>query len=150
MMSYNAGWQLSHSGYNAATGCIAWPEALWSAFEGQLARPSSQQGYFYVQDEFGDFLGHVHYEVQSDRAAQIGLNVIPTRRGDGLGFLFMNLLLEQVWQDTDASVAVNDFEDDRSDAVQLHRHCGFIPDTSTTNTFGRPTRAWRLYRADSR
>lgn len=97
MMSFNAGWLLPHAGYDAATGCIDWTESAWPEFESRLARPASQQGYFYVRDDQTDtFIGHVHYEVGDDGDAEIGLNVIPVRRGAGLGLRFMNLLLEQV------------------------------------------------------
>ena len=102
MMAYNAGWPLSYAGYNPATGCIDWPEGAWPAFEARLARPASEQGYYFVQeDETSEFLGHVHYELHSDGTAHIGLNVIPARRGTGLGMRFMNHLLERIWQDTE-------------------------------------------------
>ncbi|WP_385899781.1 GNAT family N-acetyltransferase [Tessaracoccus sp. O5.2] len=150
MMAYNAGWQISHAGYDPGTGCIDWPEDDWPAFEARLAQPASQQGYYFVQeDETSEFLGHVHYELHTDGAAHIGLNVIPARRGSGLGMRFMNLLLERVWQDTEAAVAINEFEDGRLDAVRLHRRCGFVPDPTTSNLYGRPTRTWRLLRSNS-
>jgi len=151
MMSFNSGWALPHVDYDAATGCITWTEDAWPEFERRLARPASQQGYFYVRDDqTGTYVGHVHYEISSGRDAHIGLNVIPVRRGVGLGVAFMKLLLERVWQSTDAPAAVNEFEDDRIEAVRLHRRCGFVPDVRTTDVFGRPTRTWRLRRPASR
>ena len=58
MMAYNAGWQISHAGYDPGTGCIDWPEGAWPAFEARLARPASEQGYYFVQeDETSEFLG---------------------------------------------------------------------------------------------
>lgn len=146
-MSFNVGWRLPHAGYDATTGCVRWPEDEWPNFELSLGKPAAEQGYFYVQDLRADtFIGHVHYEVDSEGEAHIGLNVIPTRRGAGLGSAFMALLLDKVWQGTEACVAVNDFEDSRVEAVRLHRSCGFVPGESTTDTFGRPTRTWRLRR----
>jgi len=85
----------------------------------------------------------------SDGTAHIGLNVIPARRGTGLGMRFMNHLLERIWQDTEAAAAINEFEDGRLDAVRLHRLCGFVPDPNTSSVYGRPTRTWRLLRPDS-
>ena len=140
MMSYNAGWPISHAGYDPTTGCIDWPEQDWPAFERRLAMPASKQGYFYVEDDrTGEFLGHVHYQVDLDGTAHIGLNVIPSRRGTGLGTRFLQLLLERVWRDTAASVVVNDFTDDRSAAVQVHRYHGFTPDPVPSTDAGRPT-----------
>jgi GNAT superfamily N-acetyltransferase len=149
MMSFNAGWRISYAGYDPTSGCVEWPEADWPAFERRLAMPASEQGYFYVEDgDVGEFLGHVHYEVDGDGVAHIGLNVIPMRRRNGLGVQFMSLLLERIWTDTDAAVVVNDFEDERVAAVRLHRACGFVPDPTTSTAFGRPTRTWRLPRQE--
>lgn len=148
MMSYNAGWQLAHPGYDRRTGCIDWPEAEWDAFEQRLALPASEQGYWYVQDTGTDgFVGHVHYQLDPPGSAQLGLNVVPGRRGTGLGSEFMRLLLERLWQGTSAEVATNEFEDDRSAAVRLHRRWGFEPDADVNDAAGRPTRIWRLYRS---
>lgn len=147
MMSYNAGWQIPHAGYDSTTGCIDWPEEDWPVFERRLAMPASEQGYFYVEDDqTGEFVGHVHYQVDPDGTAQIGLNVIPGRRGLGMGEEFLRLLLERVWRDTDATVVVNEFEDDRTAAVRLHRRQGFTPEPDTNCAAGRPTRRWRLHR----
>ncbi|QXT63799.1 GNAT family N-acetyltransferase [Tessaracoccus palaemonis] len=149
MMSYNAGWSVRYAGYDPASGCLDWPEEDWPAFEQKLARPAAEQGYFYVlDDETDEFVGHVHYEVDGDGEAHIGVNVIPRRRGAGLGSHFMSLLLDRVRRDTDATVIVNDFEDDRMAAARLHRRSGFVPDDKTSNAFGRPTRAWRISAPD--
>ncbi len=150
MMSYNAGWPISHPGYDPTTGCIDWPEQDWPAFERRLAMPASKQGYFYVQDDqTGEFLGHVHYHLDPDGTAHIGLNVIPRQRDTGLGTRFMDLLLERVWRDTSATMVVNDFEDDRTAAVRLHRRHGFTPDPETNAATDRPTRRWHLHRDDA-
>lgn len=114
------------------------------------SRPASEQGYYFVQeDETSEFLGHVHYELHSDGTAHIGLNVIPARRGTGLGMRFMNDLLERIWQDTEAAAAINEFEDGQVDAVHVHRRCVFVPEPTTPSAHGRPTRAWRLLRSGS-
>lgn len=149
-MAYNAGWPISYAGYDPATGYIDWPAGAWPAFEARLARPASEQGYYFVQeDETSEFLGHVHYELHSDGTAHIGLNVIPARRGTGLGMRFMNHLLERILQDTEAAAAINEFEDGQLDAVHLHRRCGFVPEPTTPSAHGRPTRTWRLLRSGS-
>ena len=147
MMAYNIGWNIAHPGYHADTGCIDWPESEWPQFAARLARPASQQGYFYVRDDLtGVDLGHVHYEVDADGIAAIGLNVIPSRRGQELGSAFLGLLLDRVWTETAAGCAVNEFEDGRQAAVRLHRRFGFVPDAHPTGASGRPVRTWRLHR----
>ena len=150
MMSYNAGWSLTHPGYDPVTGCIDWPESQWPDFAARLALPVSVHGYYYVQDiATGEFIGHVHYLVDDARVAGIGFNVVPARRGGGLGRAFLRLLLERVWQDTAAVVAVNEFEDEREPAVRTHRACGFAPNENTARRYGRETRTWRLPRPEA-
>ncbi len=138
---------VSYAGYDRDTGCIAWPESQWDAFAERLTLPVDRQGYFYVRDtETGEFVGHAHYTVQPDGAAQIGLNVVPTHRARGLGEQVLRLLIERIWQDSVAVEIVNDFEDDRAPAVRTHRRVGFVPDPDTRSAWGRPTRTWRLRR----
>jgi GNAT superfamily N-acetyltransferase len=147
MMAYNADWDVSYPGYDRATGCIDWPESQWPAFEARLRLPAGRQGYFYVLDtETGAFVGHAHYRVDMDGAARIGLNVVPSRRGSGLGVRVLEFLVERIWRDTDATEIVNEFEDDRHSAIRSHRRCGFVPDRGTTTGHGRAVRTWRLRR----
>jgi len=147
VMAYNAGWGGSRPGYDADTGCLAWPESEWDRFAGRLARPADQQGYFYVRDTVTEVLvGDAHYEVGLDGAASIGLMVVPALRGRGLGERVLRELVSRIWRDTSATEIVNEFEDERASAVRLHRRCGFAPDAATRAVWGRPTRTWRLAR----
>lgn len=147
MMSYNADWNIDHPGYDRATGCVDWPESDWPAFQARLALPPAHQGYYYVRDTGTDqFIGHVHYLVGPDETAEIGFNVIPERRGQGLGAQFLRLLLDRVWQDTPAQIIVQQLEDERIAAVKVHQHCGFTPEQEATSTYGRPTHVWRITR----
>lgn len=147
LMAYNAGWDVSHHGYDRDTGCIEWPESEWDAFAERLALPADRQGYFYVRDtDTGEFVGHAHYMIEPDRAAHIGLNIVPRYRARGRGEQVLRLLVERVWQDTVAVEIVNDFEDEREPAVRVHRRCGFVPDRDTHSGWGRATRVWRLRR----
>ena len=148
MMSYNAGWDITYPGYDRVSGCIDWPESDWTAFEARLALPAARQGYYYVLDtESGQFIGHVHYLVEANGTAEIGFNVIPSRRSQGLGAPFLRLLLNRVWADTAAEVIVQEFEDERVAAVKVHQKCGFTPERKTSTSHGRPTRTRRLARA---
>lgn len=147
MMSYNAGWSIRHPGYDPASGCIDWPESDWSAFQARLALPPARQGFYYIRDtDTDEFIGYIHYLVDPAGTAEIGFNVIPERRGRGLGAQFLRLLLRRVWEDTPAQAIVQEFEDERLAAVQVHQHCGFTPDAETTSVIGRQTRAWRINR----
>ncbi|MCV2395350.1 GNAT family N-acetyltransferase [Actinotalea sp. M2MS4P-6] len=147
MMSYNADWDITYPGYDRTTGCIDWPESDWPTFQTRLALPPARQGYYYVLDtDMDQFIGHIHYLVGPDGVAEIGFNVIPERRGQGLGAQFLRLLLDRVWEDTPAQVIVQEFEDQRIAAVKVHQQCGFTPERETATRHGRPTRTWRLAR----
>lgn len=146
MMSFNAGWEVRHPGYDKATGCIVWDETEWDAFEARLALPADRQGYFYLREiASGEPVGHVHYLVDDDGRAEIGVNVVPGRRGQGIGAHSLSLLVERIWTSTAVDEIVNDFEDSRLAAVRTHEACGFVPDTATS-TAARSTRRWRLWR----
>lgn len=148
MMAYNAGWDVSFEGYDRVTGCIDWPESLWDTFAARLAAPPADQGYFFVEED-SQPLGHVHYRVEGSEAS-IGFNVIPSRRGQGLGEPFLQLLVARVWTDTSAATVVNEFEDERIAAAAVHRACGFQPAPEVQTTYGRPTRRWVLRWASTR
>ncbi len=140
MMSYNAGMAIDHPGYDPATGCIAWLPSEWDTFEARLALPASRQGYFYVEEVGGGFLGHAHYRVDDALAAHVGINVIPERRGSGLSLQFLRLVCDRVRADTHACEIVNEFEDSRVAACRTHLRCGFVPDAALTDS---GTRIWR-------
>lgn len=147
MMAFNAHWDLTHPGYDAATGCIDWPEREWPAFEARLRLPVERQGYFYVRDtSTGAFVGHAHYEVDPTQVASVGLNVVPAMRGQGLGVRVLELIVARIWHDSNAQEITNDFEDERIPAARTHRRCGFAPDATTRPGAGRSTRTWRLAR----
>lgn len=148
MMSYNAGWELPTPLYNNDTGCVEWPESQWGAFESRLRRPSEEHGYFYVSDG-EEFIGHVHYELDPAQRASIGLNVIPSRRGQGLSKSMLQLLLDEMWSKTAAVEAVNEFEDSRDAAAACHRAVGFVPDTNRNLDRPKPTRYWRIRRPET-
>lgn len=142
MMSFNAHQVIAHPGYDPATGCIAWLESEWDAFEDRLALPPSAQGYFYVRDVDKGYVGHAHYRVDDD-VAHIGINVIPERRGAGLGRGVLHLLIRQIWATTAVTSIENEFEDHRQAAVRIHEALGFVPDNSPASV---ETRRWILSR----
>lgn len=144
-MAYNAGWDVSHPGYDRETGCIAWPESEWDVFAERLALGADRQGYYYLRDrERGLYVGHAHYTVEPDAVAHIGLNIRPPERGRGLGTQVLHMLVERVWRQTTVQEIVNEFEDGRVAAARTHRRCGFVPDREAGDRAGRPTRTWRL------
>lgn len=143
-MSYNAGWDISHPGYDRQSGCISWPESEWDAFQQRLDLPLGQCGYFFVESvPDHETLGHIHYTV-TGTVAEIGFNVVPRHRGEGLGHQFLSMLIDAVRDLTVATEITNEFEDTRTPAVRTHRRAGFTPDAHTTSEFGRPVRTWRL------
>ncbi|WP_216382649.1 GNAT family N-acetyltransferase [Arcanobacterium phocae] len=148
MMSYNAGWQIPYPGYDNATGCIDWPEHEWAQFLNDYCSDVAQAGYFYlVQISTDQFVGHAHYRI-IDREAQIGINIVPNMRNQGLATLALQLLLQHIESMTQATVAVNEFESSRTGAVRLHRKLGFVPQTSAEKnpsnhpTTGEPIVRW--------
>lgn len=144
MMSYNAGWDIDHPGYDRRTGCIIWPESEWAAFEALLAQSPAQQCYYFVEDlDSGTFVGHAHYRVDDLGTAHVGVNVVPSRRGEGLGHVALGLVVATIWRSTEATEIQNDFEDGRESAVRIHARAGFVPSPALSR---QGTRTWRLVR----
>lgn len=144
MMSYNAGWDLVHPGYDNETGCVEWPEPEWDAFEARITLPAEQQGYFFVEDAAGTPLGHAHYWV-ANNVAEIGFNIVPNHRGQGFGHAALQLLLDRIWATTHVDAATNEFEESRAAASAAHLRAGFSR-TGTGGTEAKPTTLWRLDR----
>lgn len=144
MMSFNAGWVIDYPGYDRTTGCIDWPDGEWDAFEARLAQPVSRSGYYFVDDtSSAAYVGHAHYRVDDLRTAHVGLNVVPSRRGEGLGLAALDLIVTAIWESTEAVEVQNDFEDERTPAVRIHERAGFLP-SADLSSLG--TRTWRLIR----
>ncbi|USR79169.1 GNAT family N-acetyltransferase [Arcanobacterium pinnipediorum] len=148
MMSYNAGWHISHPGYDNSTGCIDWPQSEWQQFLDVYCSDATRAGYFYLaHTPTHQFIGHAHYRIVDDEA-HIGINVIPVMRNQGLASLGLRLLLDHIQVATSARVAVNEFESSRLAAVRLHHKLGFIKqataesDSSVHPATGEPIVRW--------
>jgi len=141
MMSYNAGWHLPVAEYDDTTGCILWPEDQWDVFLEVYATNPASADYFYLRELATEaFVGHLHYRVEGDQA-HVGVNIVPAQRRSGFGREGLGLLLDRIWDATMVDVVVNEFEDDRIAAGQLHRALGFEP-TTITQYAGRSVRRW--------
>lgn len=133
MMSFNRGWALDDRGYDGVTGCIEFPENRWSDwYDRWVGRPSDRR-YWFVVDSQGQPVGHVFFRLDQEdgRVAHVGVNIVPARRGRGLGALALDLLLDEVRRDGRAAVAVNEFEDTRTAAARMHQTRGFRRTAST-------------------
>ncbi|WP_158020330.1 GNAT family N-acetyltransferase [Boudabousia liubingyangii] len=136
MMSFNAGWPIDNDSYDPETGCFDWSEDRWDAWvERRLSLPPEVQGYFYVIDqESGEPVGHAHYLVEGT-CAQIGLNTVPKLRRQGIATEAMTLLLERIWQDTEAEFAMNMIEQAQAPAICLHKKFGFLCSSEPAMTY---------------
>lgn len=166
-MSYNRGWAIPVDTYDPATGCFHESlESLRRWYTGWACAES--RGYYLAVDGVGEPVGHAHFRLESapgadagaspaDAAgapasglveAHIGVNVVPARRGQGLGVLVLGALVDVLRADGRADLVVNEFEVARAAAVRTHERVGFVrgaragtaPDGSAIHRWELPLR----------
>lgn len=144
-MSFNAGWDVPDPSYNPLTGCVDFPASNWQKFQEHYCSDLQKCGYFYLMLARKTPIGHAHYRVGENRKADIGINIVPTWRGQGYGAIGLRLLIERIRQETQAEVICNEFEPSRIAAVRLHEKLGFVIDETVTITNnGRMINRWLL------
>lgn len=82
-MSYNAGYDVSYSGYHYDTGCIDFPPNTWESwYNNKMSNPNFY--YAYIKDEDnGEFVGYLNFNLQSDGYATMGIVIESSHRGNG-------------------------------------------------------------------
>ncbi|SMO73956.1 GNAT family N-acetyltransferase [Propioniciclava tarda] len=121
-MSYNAGWNLDHAGYDNDTGCLPFPEDAWPNFLFAWSKTGRREYFLVFADDHP--VGHAHYSVV-EGAAHIGVNILGRLRGRGYGTSALAALVDLIWSNTDVREIVNEFPATRVDADRVHARLGF-------------------------
>lgn len=126
-MSYNKGYDLDFDGYDKATGCIAFPEREWADWYAWFIGQEPRRFYAYiVRESDGEFIGEVNVHRNEDAVwYEMGIVLEAKYRGKGYAVDAMRLLLEYAFEKMGADAVHNDFEAERSAAVQTHLSAGF-------------------------
>ncbi|MDE7300012.1 MAG: GNAT family N-acetyltransferase [Lachnospiraceae bacterium] len=126
-MSYNRGYDLDFDGYDKATGCIAFPEQKWADWYARFIGQEPRRFYAYiVRESDGEFIGEVNVHRKEDAGwYDMGIVLEAKYRGKGYAADALQLLLQHAFETMDADAVHNDFEEERSAALQIHLSAGF-------------------------
>lgn len=126
-MSYNKGYDLNFDGYDKATGCIAFPEHEWADWYTYFIGQEPHRFYAYiVRESDGEFIGEVNLHMNADADwYEMGIVLEAKYRGKGYAVAALRLLMQHAFEKMGAEAVHNEFEEERSAAVQTHLSVGF-------------------------
>lgn len=134
-MSYNAGYDVSYSGYHYDTGCIDFPKEKW--LEIYNKRINENRFFAYLKDtNTNEFVGYVNYQYnKDDNRYECGIVIEANKRGKGYAKEGLKLLCEHAKKNGIKSLYDN-FEKDRL-GIEIFEQLGFkIYEETTWNKFG--------------
>ena len=126
-MAYNAGWNISYSGYHPDSGCIDFPQEKWAEKHARWVGHEPERFYAFVREQrTGRFVCEVNYHYVPEKDWwDMGVLVYEPYRGCGYGSHSLELLLHQAFAVDGIDRLHNDFEDTRTAALAIHRKAGF-------------------------
>lgn len=125
-MDYNRGYD-EYDGYNKYTGCIDFPEDKWEKWYSWMVdnKPECYYAYIVRRDD-NKFIGDVsiHFN-KSKKWYEMGILIEAKYRGMGYAEEAISLLMDIAFNEYDALVVHNYFEEVRKAAYKMHINAGF-------------------------
>lgn len=82
-MSYNAGYDVSYSGYHYDTGCIDFPNSEWEEWhKNKFSNPNFYYAYI-LDEETNNFVGYLNYHLSGDGKYEMGIVINSKYQGQG-------------------------------------------------------------------
>ncbi len=123
-MDYNAGYDVSYSGYHYDTGCIDFPKERW---ETNYNKRISENRYFaYIKDnDMNDYVGYVNYHYnKNDNRYECGIVIESKYRGKGYSKTALQLLCDTA-RNNGIKELYDNFEINRTTALKTFKEVGF-------------------------
>lgn len=126
-MSYNKGYDLNFNDYDKATGCIDFPKKKWVDWYNYFIEQEPHRFYAYiVRESDGEFIGEVNVHRNLDAGwYEMGIVLEAKYRGKGYAVAALRLLLQYAFEKIGVEAVHNEFEEERSIALQTHLSAGF-------------------------
>ncbi len=123
-MSYNAGYEVSYSGYHYDTGCIDFFEDMW--IETYEKRKKENRYFAYIKDwDINEYVGYVNYHYnKNDDIYECGIVIEDKYRGNGYAKPALKLLVREASRNG-AHYLYDTFEKDREKALKTFTDIGF-------------------------
>lgn len=135
-MSYNAGYDVSYSGYHYDTGCIDFPENEW--IKTYQKRIDENKFFAYIKDN-DKYVGYVNYHYNKNLGRyECGVLIEYKYRGLGYSKKALELLINEAYKNN-IEYLYDNFEKDRGNTLKLFLSVGFeIIEEMTWNKFNKP------------
>ncbi len=126
-MSYNKGYDLYFHDYDKAIGCIAFPQKKWTDWYTHFIGQEPHHFYAYiVRESDGEFIWEVNIHRNADTGwYEMGIVFEAKYRGKGYTVAALRLLLQYAFEKAGVEAVHNEFEKERSAALQTHLSAGF-------------------------
>ena len=123
-MSYNAGYDVSYSGYHYDTGCIDFFEETWK--ETYKKRKKENRYFAYIKDcDINEYVGYVNYQYnKNDKIYECGILIENKYRKKGYSKDALRLLVKQAYKDG-IEYLYDTFEKDREKVLKIFIDLGF-------------------------
>lgn len=122
-MSYNAGYDVTYSGYHYDTGCIDFPESKWKETYQKRIDENKYFAYIKVDDKY---VGYVNYQYnKTDDRYECGVLIEAKYRGLGYSKEALKLLIKEAYKNN-VEYLYDTFEKDRGNTLDLFLSVGFV------------------------
>ena len=122
-MSYNAGYDVTYSGYHYDTGCIDFPESKWKETYQKRIIENRFFAYIKVDDKY---VGYVNYQYnKTDNRYECGVLIEAKYRGLGYSKEALKLLMKEA-KKNNIEYLYDVFEKDRGNTLDLFLSVGFV------------------------
>ena len=123
-MSYNAGYDVSYTGYHYDTGCIDFPKSRWKEVYDKRMEQSKYVAYI-KDNDLNVFVGYVNYHYNKfDNRYDCGILIEHKYRGQGYSKKVLELLCNEAKQ-AGIKELYDNFEEDRQNTLVLFNSLGF-------------------------
>ena len=130
-MNYNAGYDVSYSGYHYETGCIDFKKEKWQ--EKYNKRKDENTFFAYLKDDIkNEFVGYVNYQYnEKDNRYECGIIIEKSKRRNGYAKEGLKLLSNYAKKQGIKSL-YDTFEIDRENTLKVFESVGFKVIEKTT------------------
>ena len=136
-MSYNAGYDVTYSGYHYDTGCIDFNKEKWKDVYNK--RIKENRYFAYIKDkDLNKYVGYVNYQYDKDEDIyDCGILIEDKYRGKGYSKPALKLLIKEA-NKNNIKYLYDTFEKSREKALKLFLDVGFeIYEKTTANKFNK-------------
>lgn len=127
-MAYNKGYDLNFPGYDKERGTITPSDKYWEKWYDLYFTNPVKYFYAYIYDQdLKIFVGDVNFHPSDSNsdARDIGIVIKDEFRGKGYGKAGLKLLIDKAFSFDSIRVLCNNFEKERTAALEIHEDLGF-------------------------